>query len=256
MKDNQPIISIITVVYNSASLLEATIRSVVEQSYPNIEYIIVDGASSDGSLAIIQAYESQISRWVSEPDKGLYDAMNKGLDLATGDFVWFMNAGDHLHHKDTVMKMIAQMGPDTDILYGEVLLVDEFRKALGTRSECTTQSLPEQLSWQSLRFGMVVSHQGFLPRRSLAPKYIPNNLSADIDWVIDCLRNSKQTTHTHLILADYLVGGLSRSRHRQSLADRFQVLQKQYGFLPNLLAHIWIVIRALWFKWIKGKEYV
>jgi glycosyltransferase involved in cell wall biosynthesis len=252
----QPLISIITVVYNSVSLLEITMQSVFDQDYPHIEYIIVDGASTDGSLLLIQRNESQISRWISEPDKGLYDAMNKGIDLATGDFIWFMNAGDSIREKNTVSKMVALCQPDTDVLYGEVMLVNESREPIGTRSDCTTQRLPESLHWKSLRYGMVVCHQGFLPRKSIAPKYRMNNLSADIQWVIECLQKSRRTTHTHLILANYLMGGLSKNRHRQSLKDRYQILQEQYGYFPNLLAHIWIFIRAFWAKFVLGKKYV
>ncbi|MFT4663977.1 MAG: hypothetical protein ACI8YQ_000763 [Polaribacter sp.] len=252
----QPTISIITVVYNSASLLEMTMMSVFEQDYPNIEYVIVDGASTDGSLALIQKKDEQIDRWISEPDKGLYDAMNKGIDLATGDFIWFMNAGDTIPTKDTVRKMVACCEEDTDVLYGEVMLVNEHREALGTRSECTTQQLPKQLTWKSLRYGMVVCHQGFLPRRTIVPKYMMNNLSADINWVIECLKKSRRTSQTNIILAHYLTGGISKNRHQQSLKDRYQILQKQYGFFPNLFAHSWIILRAFWAKYVQRKEYV
>lgn len=253
---NQPVISIITVVYNSVSLLEMTMQSVFDQDYPNIEYIVVDGASTDGSKVLIQKYETQISRWISEPDKGLYDAMNKGIDLATGDFIWFMNAGDTIRSKDTVSKMVAQCEVDTDVLYGEVMLVNEEREEQGTRSECTTQQLPSQLNWKSLRYGMVVCHQGFLPRRSIVPKYMMGNLSADIYWVIECLKKSRKNTHTHLIVANYLMGGLSKNRHQQSLKDRYQILQEQYGYLPNLFAHGWILGRGLWAKYVLRKPYV
>ncbi len=256
MPDPSPLFSIITVVYNSAPLLEMTLKSVVEQTYPQVEYIVVDGASTDGSLALIQQYESELSHWISEPDEGLYHAMNKGLGLATGDFVWFINAGDTIPHRETLAQMAAKMKPDTDILYGEVMLVDDERRPLGTRSEGTTHQLPEKLKWQSMRYGMVVSHQGFLPKRVIAPTFIPNNLSADIDWVIECLKKSNNTTHTQLIVAHYLMGGLSRHRHRQSLKDRYRILRKHFGTIPNLLAHGWILVRAAWYKWIRKKKYV
>lgn len=248
MKKFQPKISIITVVYNGGDLIESTICSVLQQGYPAIEYIVVDGASKDQTLEIIQKYEDRISQWISEPDEGLYDAMNKGLRMATGDFVWFMNAGDVIAEADTVEKMVAAGDAQTDIFFGEVLVVDEAGQALGTRSEISTQRLPEQLNWKSLRRGMVVCHQAFLPRTRITSPYIPNNLSADIDWVINCLKKSKQNTHTHLILAHYLAGGLSKKRHRQSLLDRYEVLKKHYGFVPNLWNHLLIVLRAGWMK--------
>lgn len=252
----QPKISIITIVYNGIDLLEPTIKSVLQQSYSNIEYIIVDGQSSDGTLEIIKKYASKISKWISEKDKGLYDAMNKGLNLATGDFVWFMNCGDQIYASDTVEKMVATCEADTDVLFGEVMLVDDARNQKGTRSELTPHVLPEQLKWQSMAYGMVVCHQAFLPRRTLCPKYSLDNLTADIDWVIEILKKSKKNTPTHLILAEYLMGGVSKKRHQQSLNDRYQVLKKHFGWFPNLYHHGIIILRAFWFKWKRrGKQH-
>ena len=241
----KPIISIITVIYNGADLLAGTIESIIGQTYPAIEYIIVDGESTDGTVAIIKKYADHLSQWISEPDNGLYDAMNKGLKMATGDFVWFMNAGDHIYAPDTVEKMMKKWQPETDILYGEVMLVDDDRKELGTRSATTKQKLTDPLHWQNLAKGMVVCHQGFLPRREIAPLYIENNLTADIDWVIKCLKASKHTTATGMILASYLVGGLSKQQHQQSLKDRYFVLKEHFGFWGNLWNHAGILWRKV-----------
>ncbi len=122
MNSVQPSISIVTVVYNGVDLLEGTILSVIQQSYPNIEYLVIDGASTDGTLDIIQKFESKISTWISEPDKGLYDAMNKGIKMATGDFICFMNCGDKLYADDTLSKAVQNMPVETDVIYGEVML--------------------------------------------------------------------------------------------------------------------------------------
>lgn len=97
-----PKFSIITVTYNAEKVLEDTIQSIVTQSYKNVEYIIVDGGSTDGTLTIVNKYKEHIHTIVSEPDKGLYDAMNKGIKLATGDYLCFLNAGDGLHEDDTL----------------------------------------------------------------------------------------------------------------------------------------------------------
>ena len=105
-------ISVITVVYNGIDLLRGTMESVFAQTYPNIEYIIIDGNSNDGTLELIKENESKITKWISEPDKGLYDAMNKGIKLATGDFLWFMNAGDRIFAKDTLMLRHARIHED------------------------------------------------------------------------------------------------------------------------------------------------
>lgn len=248
MELNLPTVSIITVVYNGVDLLEGTIQSVLQQTYPNIEYLIIDGASKDGTLEIIKKYDNQIDQWISEPDKGLYDAMNKGIQLATGDYLWFMNCGDHIHEANTVQGMMDQNQNNADIIFGEVLLVDEDRNPLGTRSELTTRKLPKSLDWKSLQYGMVVSHQAFLPKRTIAPLYIGNNLAADIDWVIHCLKKSKLNLNTEMILAEFLLGGVSKQRHQQSLKDRFVVLQKHYGIFPNLWNHFYIGLRAVWHK--------
>jgi len=252
-----PSFSIITVVFNGEALLPGTIESVRQQTYPHIEYIIVDGASKDGTLEIIRkAAETMPNlKWISEPDKGLYYAMNKGLRMATGDFVWFMNGGDHLHAADTVEKTAACVTDTTDVLYGETLLVNDARQPVGAMSELSTRRLPARLHWRHYLGGMLVVHQSFVARRSIAPFYIDNNLCADYDWCIRILQKSRENTHTGLILTDYLMGGMSKQRHRQSLKDRFMVMWQHFGLLPTLLAHGMIVLRAGWHRLRRwGKE--
>jgi glycosyltransferase involved in cell wall biosynthesis len=243
-----PMVSIITVVYNGADLLEGTLLSVLGQSYPNIEYIIVDGASADGTLGIIRRYEREIAQWASAPDKGIYDAMNKGLQMARGQYVWFMNCGDRIHAPDTLSRVMADWSPEVDALYGDTLLVDAARKPLGRRSQATPHRLPESLNWKSLRYGMVVCHQSFLIRRALAPRYIEDNLSADIDWAIRALKRCRVVRNTQLILSDYLIGGISVQRHRQSLLDRYSILKRHFGALPNIWNHFFILFRAASFR--------
>lgn len=251
-----PAISIVTVVFNGRQVLPVTMASVLQQTWSPLEYVLVDGASTDGTEAFIREVSSDYARsggpisvrWVSEPDEGLYHAMNKGLHMATGEWVLFLNAGDAFRDPDTLVRMMGQRTPDTDVLFGETMLVDADRKPLGTRSERTTQHLPERLDWRSLRLGMVVCHQAFLTRRSLAPDYIAGNLAADIDWIIRILKRSRRVVHTHLVVVDYLTGGVSRQRHRQSLWDRFRVLQRHFGFFPNLWNHVLIFLRALFLR--------
>ena len=125
--NQQPTFSIITITYNAERWLERTILSVLSQSYPNIEYILIDGASKDKTVEIIKQYESGIASWISEPDKGLYDAMNKGLRRATGDYVWFLNAGDTLYTADTVQRIVASLKKKVslpDVIYGETRIVE------------------------------------------------------------------------------------------------------------------------------------
>ena len=250
--------SLITIVYNGESLIAGTMQSVLNQTFTDYEYIIVDGASKDATLSIVQdlAKMHPLSiKWISERDKGLYDAMNKGLRLATGDFVLFLNAGDRLFEPTTLEKIAAAATPTTDILYGETMLVDDDRNHIGTRTDLTVQKLPAKLTWQNMRFGMVVCHQAFLPARKLAPQYIEANLAADIDWVIKCLKNAQNITNTHVIVSEYLMGGVSKTRHQQSLKDRYAVLETHFGKIGNFLNHGFITLRAVFFK-VKnrGKE--
>ena len=252
----QPTFSIITVVFNGEVHIEGTIQSVVNQTYPYIEYLIIDGNSKDATMEIIKKYAKQHPiRWISERDKGLYDAMNKGLKMATGDFVLFLNAGDRLISKNILEKIASSATLQTDILYGETMLVNEKYQHVGIRSDLTVQKLPDQLTWKSMKNGMVVCHQSFLPHRKLTPQYLEGNLAADIDWVIKCLQRAENITNTHTVISEYLMGGVSKKQHQQSLKDRYAVLKTHFGFLPNIFNHIYIVWRAFWFELLNKKTY-
>ena len=165
-----PKVSIITVTYNAEKYLEATIQSVLEQTYSNIEYLIIDGQSKDKTLEIIKKYENQITTWISQPDKGLYDAMNKGIALATGDYLWFMNAGDEIFAKNTLEKIFARE-KEGDIYYGDAQFLTLDKKEIGLRSKVTPHKLPTKLTWRSVQFGMVVCHQAILVRKKIVDKY-------------------------------------------------------------------------------------
>lgn len=113
-------ISVVTICYNAIDGIEKTIQSVIGQTYKDIEYIVIDGGSTDGTVDVIKKYEEYIERWVSEPDKGIYDAMNKGIEAATGDFIQFLNAGDVYHDKECLSLFVPQICPTTIIAYGKV----------------------------------------------------------------------------------------------------------------------------------------
>lgn len=115
----KPKVSVITVVYNNISKIEETILSVVGQNYPNIEYIIIDGGSTDGTIDIINKYTDKITYWVSEPDEGIYNAMNKGIDKATGEWINFMNSGDSFYDKITIQEIIKLYDHQSSIIYGD-----------------------------------------------------------------------------------------------------------------------------------------
>ncbi|GAB3540744.1 glycosyltransferase family 2 protein [Spirosoma fluminis] len=244
-----PTISIITITYNAGRFLERTIQSIVSQRATDFEYIVVDGASKDGTLAIVRKYEKHITRWISEPDKGLYDAMNKGLHMATGDYVWFMNAGDELYSSDTLPDLLARIQTtQSDVYYSDALFVRNDGSPVGLRSQVTPHTLPKDLTWRDMALGMKVCHQAFVAKRAIAPDYPTDNLSADLDWEIRCLKAAQQIEYVDLVLCKYLIGGLSVQQHRKSLTDRFKVLTTHFGLLPTLVNHAQIIWRAWQFK--------
>lgn len=244
MDNKKPTLSIITVVYNGARFIEATIQSILGQDCKDFEYIIIDGGSTDGTLDLIHKYESQITKWISESDKGLYDAMNKGIHEASGEFLWFINAGDEIFDSTTVGKILRQGKEKADIFYGEALIIDENRNEIGMRRQKT----PENLTWQSLKIGMVVSHQSFIVRKDKAPIYnLKYQCSADIEWVIQSLKASVNIVNTHLILSRFMDGGRSKSTIRKNLTERFRIMIDHYGLLPTLINHIKIAVNFFYF---------
>ncbi|MCY1133837.1 glycosyltransferase family 2 protein [Bacteroides fragilis] len=128
-KKSNPLVTIITVCYNAETTIEKTILNVINQTYADIEYIIIDGGSNDGTIEIINKYANKISYWMSEPDRGIYDAMNKGIKLAKGDWVSFMNSGDSFYSLDTVEDVVQFIREEYDVIYGSVNVVcDSFRR--------------------------------------------------------------------------------------------------------------------------------
>lgn len=243
-----PTISIVTVTRNDAAGLAATLASIRQQTYRYIDYVIVDGGDDTESPVLVEENEQWVRHYIREPDRGIYDAMNKGLERASGDFVCFINAGDCLYAPDTLQQVAEAISDQVDVVFGEVLFVDENYRSLGLRSEVTTQRLPEDLSWRSLALGMVVSHQGFFARRSLAPDYLQGNLCADVDWVIRVLKVSRGNVCLDRPLARFVIGGISQRRFHRAMWDRFRVLSAHFGVMRTALNHFTIIGRFLGFK--------
>jgi glycosyltransferase involved in cell wall biosynthesis len=244
---DKPKISIITVVFNGEALIARTIESVISQSYTNIEYIIIDGASSDNTLKIIERYKSKIALLHSGKDEGIYDAMNKGLRDASGDYVLFMNAGDELYCADTI-KEVFGIAPEGDVYYGNTAVVDQYGKTLGDRRLAP----PDQMTWKDLKYGMCVSHQSFIARRLLCDFYdLDYKVSADIDWVIKVLKQSDKVVNTHLYISRFLEGGTSNKRRKKALIERFFIMVKHYGFFQTIISHILILFRYPFHRFTK-----
>ena len=251
-----PLISIITITYNAQEFLERTILSVRSQTLHDYEYILIDGGSKDSTLEIVEMNKDLFSIIVSEKDKGLYDAMNKGLERATGKYVWFMNAGDIISDQDAIKKILELDKNNPDIIYSDTIMVDSEGNSLGLRSEVTPHKIPEILTWKSYKKGMIICHQSFIVRREIAPKYIKDNLSADIDWEINCLKKANIVIPYPGILAKYLEGGTSHQQLYKSWKDRFFVLQKHFGIIQNLINHIRIIFRADILNILRISKYV
>ena len=254
---NTPTFSIITVCYQALDTLPSTMDSLLHQTCNDFDYWIVDGGSTDGSLELIQQYIPSFEKkgirlhLSSEADKGIYDAMNKGLKKAEGIYLCFLNAGDSLYADDTLEKIKQTLSGSNqpDFVYGETIIVDKNGDILGNRR----LTAPKALHWKHFRMGMRVCHQAMFVKRSLAPSFDTKyRYSSDFDWSIRCLKSAKNILNTHLIHVRFLDGGVSKTRMKASLAERFAIMKQHYGLVPTALRHLWFVVRAAWFKLLHG----
>jgi len=253
-------VSVITITYNAARTLQRTLDSVACQTYADIEHLIIDGASKDDTLQIAERYQQQSRHAVviqSEPDHGLYDAMNKGLQKATGDYLVFLNAGDTLYAPDTIETVATHPQPlptggewkgEPAVIYGDTAITDEEGHFLHLR----THRPPERLTWKSFKHGMLVCHQAFYVRTDIAKKH-PYDLqyrhSADVDWCIRVMKDAERLqlalVNTHAILANFEEGGDTTQHHRDSLKERFKIMMHHYGLVQTVVMHAWFVVRQL-----------
>ena len=256
------VFSIITCTYNAESVLQRTLDSVLEQTYSHVEHIIVDGASTDATLDRVEAYKqkSDAEDWChevrvkSEPDRGLYDAMNKGIQRATGQYVLFLNAGDTFPSADTLELVAESVGEGEEppaVLYGDTDVVDDEGRFLRHRR----LSPPRRLTWRSFMKGMLVCHQAFYARTDLAkatPYDLHYRFSADVDWCIRIMRLARRRRlpmrNVGAVVVNFLDGGMTTTDHRASLKERFHVMAHHYGFVPTVIMHAWFVVRSLFKK--------
>ncbi len=239
-----PLFSIITVTRNAETTLPRTLRSVAAQTCRLFEYIVIDGASTDSTVLLAKQAGIPEMKLLSEPDDGLYDAMNKGLELAHGDYVIFLNAGDSFHAPDT-LERLAAAAFDNDypgIIYGQTDIVDAEGRKVSERH----LRAPSVLTLDSFRDGMVVCHQAFVVVRKLTDMYDRRyRYSADYEWCIRCLQRSHRNQYVDAVLIDYLREGVSTRYRRASLAERFSIMCKYYGFFPTVFRHFGFALRAL-----------
>ena len=253
--------SIITITYNAEAFLPRTVDSVLAQKYRDIEHIIIDGASTDSTLKLAQDYMQRSYaalnghevRIVSEPDNGIYYAMNKGLQYATGDYICFLNAGDFFPGQDVLDNIVEECGLDganrqmPAVIYGNTDIVDNQGNFLRHRR----LSPPKDLSWRSFKHGMVVCHQAFYARRDIAQEITFDTryrFSADVDWCIRVMKEAEQRNlklrYIDKVVVNYTQEGTTTKNHRASLKERYKVMQHHYGAFTTALMHAWFALRA------------
>ena len=240
----KPLISVITITFNASAQLPPTMKSVSRQSFTNFEHIIIDGASTDSTIDVARKMATENLRILSERDNGLYDAMNKGLGMAKGKYVIFLNAGDAFHSPDTLAAYAKAAEKDADIIYADTVIVDSERKMIAPRH----LSAPRLLTFKSFAKGMLVCHQAFMVKKDIAPKYdLAYRFSADYDWTVKCISRTtpEKCVNLNTVAIDYLNDGLTDRNKIKSLRERFNIMCRHYGVVATVGNHLSFVIRAL-----------
>ena len=252
-------ITYVTITFNAAKVLQRTLDSVLQQDYPNIVHLIIDGASTDDTLKLVDDYIARSNaaenghciQVTSEPDKGIYDAMNKGLRSLDGDYVCYLNAGDFLPSPDTVSRIAQQVAAASSlpaVLYGDTDIVDAEGRFLRHRRLAP----PEHLTWKSFKQGMLVCHQAFYARTDFAiatPYDMQYRYSADVDWCIRVMKAAAKENvpllNLKMVVANYTEEGQTTLHHRESLWERYRVMEHHYGRVQTFLLHSWFAVRSL-----------
>ena len=212
-QENQPLITVVTVVRNSEKTLEETILSVINQTYKNVEYIIVDGASTDSTLEVIKKYEDRIDYWISEPDKGIYDAMNKGIDLAAGDWINFMNCGDYFANNNVLEKVFEQKNWDgVDVIYGNAIQINK-------NGDIIELTAGEDIT--VLKEGPIFRHNASFIRMSVhkevkfdLPKMSKLDYALDFNFIFTLLKMNKIFKKIDIYILFYIKEGMSNHPYK------------------------------------------
>ena len=236
--DNSKIpLSIITINYNDSKGLSETIKSVVGQSYKDIEYIVIDGGSTDGSKEVIRNYEKYINYWVSEPDTGIYNAMNKGIRASQGEYLLFLNSGDVLHSDDVIENVVPALG-NHDMVIGKVLFENSGQ----------TNELPEELTLLRFYHGSVPHPSTFIRRTIMLEHMFDERLRIVSDWrffIQTLIIGNASYSHLNLIITDFDTSGISATNKVLVERERDQVLKELF---PER-------IRKDYLHFIYGNEY-
>ena len=238
-------LSIITVTYNAGKEIVTTLDSVEKQSYTDFEHIFVDGGSKDDTVESIRQAKINNKRILVEKDNGIYDAMNKGLRMAQGEFVLFLNAGDSFADTDVILKFMNALkeNPKANVFYGQTSIVDSHGNYMGPRH----LTAPDVLTAQDFKKGMLVCHQAFFARRSCTEPYnLRYSYSADFDWCLRILLKGSDSIYLgDNPIVKYLNEGTTTKNHFASLKERFDIMKAYFGFIPTIINHIGFVTRAI-----------
>ena len=219
----RPTISIITVTYNRADTLEQTIASVAGQTYPNIEYIIIDGGSTDATVKIVEKYKAHISRFVSESDDGIYDAMNKGVALATGDYVQIIGSDDALVDSSVIENAVAELTPDVDILSGSEYCVHE---ESGRQLHYTNNDARDKRAYT----GGMIPHGAMLVKRRLLVQYpfdTSYRIAADYKFFLQCYTDaSVRIKYIDLPILYFAMSGVSAKAAERARGEDARIHQE------------------------------
>jgi glycosyltransferase involved in cell wall biosynthesis len=234
---DQPLVSIVTVVFNGAKVLEGTMQSVLRQTYDNIEYIVIDGGSTDDTRNIIQKYENAIDQWVSEPDRGIYDAMNKGISLASGEWINFMNAGDTFYQTNTIESIFKRYDPAADVLFGaqEVVYPDRFTVVKKARPLCD--------AWK----GNICWHQSMFIKTAIMknrPFDLSYKICADFDLLLYVFRNNHIFYDSGQTVARILLGGYSDSNLLSANNEKWRISKKHQNTIRVNLYFITLQVKT------------
>lgn len=234
----KPQISIITVVFNGVDRIENTILSIVNQTYNNIEYLIFDGGSTDGTVDIIKKYESKISYWISEPDKGIYDAMNKGIEKASGKWINFMNAGDTFCKNETISNIFIDENSSYNIIYGDCMTYNNY-----LNSEIKVKAR----NFSLIKFELPFCHQSVFVERQLLKENKFNlayKNAADYDFFLKMhFHKLANPLYIELVVSNYENNGASNSY--KTLKEYYIIHSKYYSLNKNHLYHL---LRYQYFK--------
>ncbi len=231
----RPLVTVITVCRNAIDPLRKTMESVGGQTYENLEYLVVDGASTDGTPEMLAGYAGRLARYVSEPDGGIYDAMNKGAAMATGEWLIFMNAGDVFAAPDVLSRVFAEDRRQADVIYGDVVKGGQVKPAESPRNG----------------HRMYFCHQSSLVRRSVfltLPFDVSHRQSADFKQMKQLWLAGRHFCQLHFPIADFDTTGISNTQRSAGLMDNIRIVREvdslgeQLRLLPRL-CFTWLMCR-------------